>query len=35
MLAEGEREFQILARDNPHSKIAQKLLKEIESWQRR
>jgi len=35
MTAEAEREFQILVQGNPRSKIAEKLLKEIQSWQRR
>lgn len=35
MIAEAEREFQILAKENPRSPIAQKLLQEIQSWQRR
>jgi len=32
MVAEAEHEFQILVRDNPHSLVLKKLLKEIQSW---
>lgn len=35
MIAEAEREFQILVRDNPGSPKARKLLRQIQSWQRR
>jgi hypothetical protein len=35
MTPEAEREFQILAQENPHSKIAKKFLKELNSWQKR
>jgi hypothetical protein len=35
MIAEGEHEFQMLVRDNPRSQPANKLLREIQSWQRR
>ncbi|CAN5882583.1 hypothetical protein BH18ACI4_BH18ACI4_00650 [soil metagenome] len=34
MNAEAEREFQILVRDNPRSQHANKLLRQIQSWQR-
>ncbi|PYS25454.1 MAG: hypothetical protein DMF72_01645 [Acidobacteria bacterium] len=33
MVAEAEREFQVLVRDNPHSPVPKKLLKQIQSWQ--
>jgi len=35
MIAEAERELQILVQDNPHSRIAKKLLKELHSWEKR
>lgn len=35
MIAQAEREFQILAKKNPRSMIAKKLLKGIQSWQSR
>jgi hypothetical protein len=35
MVAEAESEFQILAHDNPRSSVLKKLLKQIQSWQRR
>ncbi len=34
IIAEAEHEFQILAKENPRSKIVKKLLREIQSWQR-
>jgi putative zinc finger protein len=34
MVAEAEHEFQILTRDNPHTPVLRKLLKQIQSWQR-
>lgn len=33
MIAEVEREFHILLKENPHSVIAKKLLKQVQSWQ--
>lgn len=33
MVPEAEREFQTLVRENPHSKVAKKLLKQIQAWQ--
>ncbi len=33
MVAEAEHEFQILAKENPRSPVAKKLLKQIQSWQ--
>jgi hypothetical protein len=33
MLAEAEREFQMLVNNNPRSPIAKRLLSTIESWQ--
>ncbi len=35
MVAEADREFQFLNKENPRSRIAKKLLNEIQSWQRR
>jgi hypothetical protein len=35
MIAEAENEFQILVRDNPHSSVLKKLLKQIQLLQRR
>jgi hypothetical protein len=35
MVVEAESEFQILVRDNPRSRVLKKLLKQIQSWQRR
>lgn len=35
MIAEAKREFRILVRDNPRSQHANRLLSEIQSWQRR
>jgi len=35
MIAEAEREFQILVQKNPHSRVAIKLLKNIQSWRER
>lgn len=35
MIAEAEREFGILVKQNPDSTVAKKLLKEIHSWQKR
>lgn len=35
MIAEAEREFNILARDNPRSTVAMRLLNQIQAWQRR
>jgi len=32
MIAEAEREFQILAKDNPRSPLARRLLQQVESW---
>jgi hypothetical protein len=34
MIAEAEREFRILVRDNPRSQTASKMLREIQSWPR-
>lgn len=31
----NEREFQILLKENPHSMIAKKLVKQVASWQSR
>ncbi len=33
MVGEAEHEFQILAKENPRSPVAKKLLKQIQSWQ--
>jgi hypothetical protein len=35
MIADAEREFRILVRDNPRSGHANEMLREIQSWQRR
>jgi Putative zinc-finger len=35
MTAEAEREFQILAKENPRSQVARQLLENLRSWQRR
>ncbi len=35
MISEAKREFQILATENPGSSFAKKILKEIDSWQKR
>lgn len=35
MIAEAEREFGILVKDNPDSAVAKKLLKDVTSWRRR
>jgi hypothetical protein len=32
MIAEAEQEFQILLRENPNSRLARKLLREVNSW---
>jgi len=32
MLAEAEREFQVLVNDNPDSQIAANLLRTVQSW---
>ena len=35
MIAEAEREFEVLVQENPRSVVALKLLKEIQSWRKR
>ena len=35
MVAEAEREFQILVRDNPRVPVLKKLLMQIQSWRKR
>jgi len=35
MVPDAEREFRILVQNNPRSELANKLLREIQSWQRR
>ena len=35
MLAEAEREFQILANENPHSSLPRRLASRVKSWQKR
>ncbi len=35
MIAEAEREFQIIVRENPNAPVIEKLQKEIQSWHRR
>ena len=35
MIADAEREFGILVKDNPDSSVLKKLLKDVRSWRRR
>ena len=35
MISESEREFAILAKDNPDSALAKKLLREVRAWRKR